>query len=191
MILAIDVCNEVGSIALLRGAELWEERRMESTDGYGHILFEAIESLLADHGVGLEAIELFAAATGPGSFTGVRVGLTAAKGLAFASGKPLAGVTNLEALASLGTGPLRAPIFDARRGDVYCGVFAADLTVVVPMAVCKLEQFAIGEAVRIDSGPLLAGAVGRIAAGRGGVHPALVEATYLRPSDAELLNTSS
>ena len=191
MILAIDVCNEVGSIALLRGAELWEERRMESTDGYGHILFEAIESLLADHGVGLEAIELFAAATGPGSFTGVRVGLTAAKGLAFASGKPLAGVTNLEALASLGTGPLRAPIFDARRGDVYCGVFAADLTVVVPMAVCKFEQFAIGEAVRIDSGPLLAGAVGRIAAGRGGVHPALVEATYLRPSDAELLNTSS
>jgi len=191
MILAIDVCNEVGSIALLRGAELWEERRMESTDGYGHILFEAIESLLADHGVGLEAIELFAAATGPGSFTGVRVGLTAAKGLAFASGKPLAGVTNLEALASLGTGPLRAPIFDARRGDVYCGVFAADLTVVVPMAVCKFEQFAIGEAVRIDSGPLLAGAVGRIAAGRGGVHPALVEATYFRPSDAELLNTSS
>ncbi len=191
MILAIDVCNEVGSIALVRGDVVLEERRLESTDGFGHILFEAIESLLAAHGVGLDAIELFAAATGPGAFTGVRVGLTAAKGLAFASGKPLAGVTNLEALASLGTGPLRAPIFDARRGDVYCGVFSADLTVVVPMAVCKIEQFAIGEAVRINSGPLLAGAVGRIAAKRGGVHPALVEPTYLRPSDAELLNTSS
>lgn len=191
MILAIDVCNEVGSIALLRGADVLEERRLESTDGYGHILFEAIESLLAEHGVGLEAIKLFAAATGPGAFTGVRVGLAAAKGLAFASGKLLAGVTTLEALASLGTGALRAPVFDARRGDVYCGVFAQDLTVVVPMAVCKFEAFAIGEAVRIDSGPLLAGAVGRIAAQRGGVHPALVEPTYLRPSDAELLNTSS
>ncbi len=191
MILAIDVCNEVGSIALLRGDVVLEERPLESTDGFGHILFEAIEGLLADHGVGLDSIELFAAATGPGSFTGARVGLAAAKGLAFALGKPLAGVTNLEALASLGTGPLRAPVFDARRGAVYCAVFAEDLTVVVPMAVCKIEAFAMGGAVRIDSGPLLAGAVGRIAAGRGGVHPALVEATYVRPSDAELLNTSS
>lgn len=191
MILSIDVCNEVGSIALLDGTDLIEERRLESPDGFGHILFGAIEDLLAAHGVPASAINLYAVATGPGSFTGVRVGLTAAKGLAFASGKPLAGVTNLEALASLGSGPLRAPIFDARRGDVYAAVYDDALNVIVPPAVCPIENFPLGEATRIDAGPLLAAAVGRIAARRGGVHPAAVDATYVRPSDAELLNTSS
>jgi tRNA threonylcarbamoyladenosine biosynthesis protein TsaB len=191
MILAMDVCNEVGSIALLDGARLLEERRLESPDGFGHILFGAIEELLAAHGVPLSAIDLYAVATGPGSFTGVRIGLTAAKGLAFASGKPLAGVTNLEALASLGSGPLRAPVFDARRGDVYGAVYDDALVVVVPPMVCPLEAFPIGEAKRIDAGPLLAAAVGRLAAQRGGVHPAAVDATYVRPSDAELLNFSS
>jgi len=191
MILAIDVCNEVGSIALLEGTRVVEERRLESPDGFGHVLFGAITELLAAHGVGLSDIGLYAVATGPGSFTGVRVGLAAAKGMAYASGKPLAGVTNLEALASLGTGPLRAPIFDARRGDVYAAVYDGALRVVVAPVVCRMEEFALGEAERIDAGPLLAGAVGRIAAERGGVDPAAVEATYVRPSDAELLSTSS
>jgi tRNA threonylcarbamoyladenosine biosynthesis protein TsaB len=191
MILAIDVCNEVGSIALLAGTSLLEERRLESPDGFGHILFGAIEDLLAAHLVPLSAITLFAVATGPGSFTGVRIGLTAAKGLAFATGKPLAGVTNLEALASLGYGPLRAPIFDARRGDVYAAIYDDALNVIVPPVVCPLEEFPLGNARRIDAGPLLAAAVGRIAAERGGVHPAAVDATYVRPSDAELLHTSS
>ena len=191
MILAIDVCNEVGSIALLAGTSLIEERRLESPDGFGHILFGAIEDLLAAHLVPLSAITLFAVATGPGSFTGVRIGLTAAKGLAFATGKPLAGVTNLEALASLGEGPLRAPIFDARRGDVYAAIYDDALNVVVPPVVCPLQEFPLGSARRIDAGPLLAAAVGRIAAQRGGVHPAAVDATYVRPSDAELLHSSS
>jgi tRNA threonylcarbamoyladenosine biosynthesis protein TsaB len=191
MILAMDVCNEVGSIALLDGARLLEERRLESPDGFGHTLFGAIDELLAAHGVPLSAIDLYAVATGPGSFTGVRIGLTAAKGLAFASGKPLAGVTNLEALASLGSGPLRAPVFDARRGDVYAAVYDDALGVVVPPMVCPIEAFPIGAATRIDAGPLLAAAVGRLAAQRGGVHPAAVDATYVRPSDAELLNFSS
>ena len=191
MILAMDVCNEVGSIALLDGARLLEERRLESPDGFGHTLFGAIDELLAAHGVPLSAIDLYAVATGPGSFTGVRIGLTAAKGLAFASEKPLAGVTNLEALASLGIGPLRAPVFDARRGDVYAAVYDDALGVVVPPMVCPIDAFPIGAATRIDAGPLLAAAVGRLAAQRGGVHPAAVDATYVRPSDAELLNFSS
>jgi len=191
MILAIDVCNEVGSIALLDGTRLIDERRLESPDGFGHILFDAIQQMLDAHGASLPDITLYAVATGPGSFTGVRVGLTAAKGLAYASGKPLAGVTNLEALASLGTGALRAPVFDARRGDVYAAVYDDALRIVVPPVVCPLADFPIGEAARIDAGPLLAAAVGRLAAARGGVHPAAVEATYVRPSDAELLSTSS
>lgn len=191
MILAIDVCNEVGSIALLDGTRLIEERRLDSPDGFGHILFGAIEELLAAHGVPVNAIDLYAVATGPGSFTGVRIGLTAAKGLAFASGKPLSGVTNLEALASLGSGPLRAPIFDARRGDVYAAIYDDALRIVVPPVVCPLTEFPLGQAARIDAGPLLAAAVGRLAAQRGGVHPAAVDATYVRPSDAELLKISS
>ena len=191
MILAIDVCNEVGSIALLEGTRVVEERRLESPDGFGHVLFGAITEMLTAHGVGLSDIGLYAVTTGPGSFTGVRVGLAAAKGMAYASGKLLAGVTNLEALASLGTGPLRAPIFDARRGDVYAAVYDDALRVVVAPAVCPLAEFPLSGAERIEAGPLLAAAVGRLAAERGGVDPAAVEATYVRPSDAELLSTSS
>jgi hypothetical protein len=82
-------------------------------------------------------------------------------------------------------------VFDARRGDVYAAVYDDALGVVVPPMVCPIEAFPIGAATRIDAGPLLAAAVGRLAAQRGGVHPAAVDATYVRPSDAELLNFSS
>jgi hypothetical protein len=78
-----------------------------------------------------------------------------------------------------------------KRQDVYAAVYDGALRVVVAPVVCRMEEFALGEAERIDAGPLLAGAVGRIAAERGGVDPAAVEATYVRPSDAELLSTSS
>ena len=110
MILSIDTTSEFGSIALTERDRVIEEVLLHSPDGFGHILFPQIEKLLARHGVTVNQMDCFAAASGPGSFTGVRIGLAAAKGLAEAVGKPVVAVSNLRALASFGTAPLRATV---------------------------------------------------------------------------------
>jgi len=129
-VLAIDTTSECGSIALVEGARLIEEVPLHSPDGFAHVLFQAIERLLAGHQIELGGLDGFAAAAGPGSFTGVRVGLTAAKGLAEAVGHPVVAVSNLQALAWFGSRELRAPVLDARRGEVYGAVYDSALNLV-------------------------------------------------------------
>src|SRR5712664_2954126 len=107
VILAIDTTHEFGSIALLAGGELLEELPLRAEDGFAHILYGHLSRILDRHGRRLQDIECFAAASGPGSFTGVRVGLACVKGLAEAAGKRVVAVSNLQGLATFGTGPLR------------------------------------------------------------------------------------
>src|ERR1051326_9540388 len=94
-VLAIDVTGDRGSIALVSERGLIEEAELDSPDGFAHVLFPAIEGLLEHCGVRMDQVDAFASASGPGSFTGVRVGLAAVKGLAEASGKKAAAVSNL------------------------------------------------------------------------------------------------
>jgi tRNA threonylcarbamoyladenosine biosynthesis protein TsaB len=122
-ILALDTTSEFGSLALIRGNEVVAERLLRSPEGFSQVLFEQIHDLLAQAGWRLGDIDAFAAAAGPGSFTGVRVGLAAVKGLAESLGKSAAGVSNLEAVAWFGTAPLRAAVLDARRGQIYGGLY--------------------------------------------------------------------
>ena len=86
-ILALDTTGEYGSLALLEDERVLEEVLLHSPEGFGHILFSELEALLSRHNVGFNGIDVFASASGPGSFTGVRVGLTAVKGLAEATGR--------------------------------------------------------------------------------------------------------
>jgi tRNA threonylcarbamoyladenosine biosynthesis protein TsaB len=206
-ILAIDTTSEFGSIALVEGELVVEEVPLHCPDGFGHILFGRIERLLADHNLALDQIDAFASASGPGSFTGVRLGLTAAKGLAEAAGRKVVAVSNLQALAWFGTRALRAAVLDARRGEVYGAVYDAALTPVRDEVVMKLpawlETLPEGDLEFITTGfPLdrrpvtqaprsLAGAIGRIAAIRFAAgkaqDPLEIDANYVRRSDAELL----
>ena len=103
-------------------------------------VFQRIQQLLARHGVNVDQMDCFAAASGPGSFTGVRVGLTAVKGLAEATGKRVVAVSNLRALAFFGTAQLRAALLDARRGEVYGAVFNDRLEIVAPEVVTKFRS---------------------------------------------------
>jgi tRNA threonylcarbamoyladenosine biosynthesis protein TsaB len=210
-ILAIDTTSEFGSIALIEEGRVLEEILLHSPEGFGHVLFDQIARLLERNGVVVSAIDCFAAASGPGSFTGVRIGLAAAKGLAEATGRPVAAVSNLRALAWFGRGPLRAALLDARRGEIYAGLYDAALRAVVPEVVTKFAPWAAGlpvdaEVIALDAAPFapvlpgrnlieasraLAGAVGLIAwsdwtEGKA-QDPAAVEANYVRRSDAELL----
>ncbi len=212
MILSVDTTSEFGSIALTDGDRVIEEIPLHSPDGFGHILFQRIEQLLARHDLNVQQIGCFAAASGPGSFTGVRVGLAAVKGLAEATGKRVVAVSNLKALAFFGSAPLRATVLDARRGEVYGAVYNDRLEIVNPEVVVKfpawLETLPAGrlEFIGLDFSPFLgsvdsnipvvtapralAAAIGRIAAqeyrqGRAS-DPAEIDANYVRRSDAEL-----
>src|ERR1700685_3663459 len=115
-VLAIDTTGDMGSIAMAGEGGLIEEAVLDSPDGFAHVLFDEIERLLERHGLNISQIDAFASASGPGSFTGVRVGLTAVKGLAEATGRNVVAVSNLEALAWYGSRPLRAVVLDACRG---------------------------------------------------------------------------
>ena len=208
-VLAIDTTGEFGSIALVGETGVIEEVALDSPDGFAHVLFGEIERLLTRHGVGIEQVDAFASASGPGSFTGVRVGLTAVKGLAEATGRKVVAVSNLEALAWYGSRPLRAAVLDARRGEVYGGVYDAALRLVQDEVVTKLDDWLGGlpagdleivthglrlEGERrpvLEAPRSLAGSIGHIAfdrLGRGEVlDPAEIDANYVRRSDAELL----
>src|SRR5579862_4532290 len=100
--LAVDTTADFGSIALADGPETAEEILLHEPRGFGATLFGHIRTLLGRRGVALDRIGLFAGASGPGSFTGVRIGLAAIKGLAEVGGRPAIAISNLEALAEFG-----------------------------------------------------------------------------------------
>ncbi len=212
MILALDTTSEFGSIAIVRRDEVVEEIPLHAPDGFGHVLFEHLRRMLDRNGIRMDAMQAFAAASGPGSFTGVRVGLAAVKGLAEVLHRPAVTVSNLQALAWFGSAPLRATLLDARRGEVYGAIYDNALQLVSEEVVMRFPDWlaaipkAAREFISTDFGPFrsyldpaailvtapraLAGAVGRIAWQRldsGAVcDPASVEANYVRRSDAEL-----
>lgn len=206
-ILAIDTTGEFGSLALHHDGRLVEETILHSPDGFGHVLFPLIHQLLQRHALTVDTIDCFAAASGPGSFTGVRVGLTAAKGLAEACSKPMVAVSNLRALAWHGTAPLRAAFVDARRGEIYGAVYTAALTLAAEETVMSFPAWletlppgvefittdpALFPGVAAHAAPrALASAIAALAeteflAGRA-ADPAAWDANYVRRSDAELL----
>lgn len=215
-ILALDTTSRFGSLALLEGHRLVDELLLDSSEGFGHILFQHLAQFLDKNACKLPEVDCFAAAAGPGSFTGVRVGLAAVKGLAEALGKPVVAVSNLEAVAWFGTAPLRATVLDARRGQIYGAVYNAALELVSPEIVVSFPEWLKTvppgdlEFLSTDFAPFraalagtpfektpvrdvpraLASAVGRIAATRLGAglagDPAEIDANYVRRSDAEL-----
>ena len=138
-ILAVDVTSEFGSLAIQAEGEKIAEMALHSQDGFAHVIFGAIQDLLAMAKLRLDDIDCFASASGPGAFTGVRVGLSAVKGLAQAMNKPAAGVSNLRALAVFGSSGARAVVMDARRGEVFGAVYDHRLEAVAPEAVLKFE----------------------------------------------------
>lgn len=194
-ILAIDTTNARGSIAITEDERVIEEVGLQAEDGFGHMVFGEIENLLARHSLMLGNVDAFAAASGPGTFTGVRVGLTAVKGLAEAMSRKVVAVSNLKAMALFGTAHLRAPVIDARRGEIYGAVYNASLEQVQEEVVMKYDawvaQLPEGGVEILSESRLLAGAVGRIAArefsaGRA-LDPSSIDANYVRRSDAEML----
>jgi tRNA threonylcarbamoyladenosine biosynthesis protein TsaB len=141
LILALDTTSRLGSLALARDGAVLEALAVEAPDGFGQMIYQLIDELLQRHGAALADIDCYAAASGPGSFTGIRVGLTAVKAFAEVHGKPVAAISNLLALASQAEGRYRAPVLDARRGEVFTAVYDERLRPVVAEAVIGWGKF--------------------------------------------------
>lgn len=157
-VLAFDTAAAVCAVALLDGGRVVARERPMAR-GHAEALLPMVGEVLDAAGLGFADLDLLAVTVGPGAFTGLRVGLAAARGLRLATGLPCLGVSTLEALAATArrqTG-CRLPVLavlDTRRGDVYAQVFAGDGT--PAGAAC---------AVAIDGLPALLGDGGVCVAG--------------------------
>jgi len=128
ILLAFDTSSRDASFALLRDGEIVLEYNFSSRDDLSAMMMPSLEFLLRSLGLKLAQIDLFAAAVGPGLFTGIRVGLATLKGLNLAAGKPMVGVSTLEALACKlsDTRHTIVPMIDARKGEIYAAAYTFD-----------------------------------------------------------------
>jgi len=125
-ILALDTTTNYGSVAILDDTRLVAEVGSETPLSHSARLLRSIDQLLKLASWDITDIGGFAAAAGPGSFTGIRVGLSTIKALSFASGKPVAAVSSLAALAAKlrdTGGRLLCPLIDAKKGEVYAALY--------------------------------------------------------------------
>jgi tRNA threonylcarbamoyl adenosine modification protein YeaZ len=125
LILSIDTSTPCGSVAVVRDGKVVGVVSTWTDEAYSSRMFRHVEMVLRELAIGFEQFDLFAVTTGPGSFTGLRVGMAAVKGWAEVYGKPIVGVNALEAIATQSRAPdgVLVPVLDARRGEVYFGFY--------------------------------------------------------------------
>jgi tRNA threonylcarbamoyladenosine biosynthesis protein TsaB len=140
IVLALDTAASVCAACLFDTHTSTVLGRASEDIGRGHAerLMAVIDDALSQSGLDLSDVGRIAVTTGPGSFTGVRVGLSAARGLALALDVPCIGVTTLEAIAHAHHGDGDRPllvVLDARRGEVYAQLFGSDRVALAPQAM--------------------------------------------------------
>ena len=124
-ILGIETATMISGIGVVEDGEILADFRYDVKLTHSEVLLSYIEKLLKKLKLKLENIDGFSASIGPGSFTGLRIGLATIKGLGFASGKPVVGIPTLDALAFGSRGciyPL-VPVLDAKKKQVYAAVY--------------------------------------------------------------------
>lgn len=124
-ILAIDTSTSVGSVALLVDGQLVAEIAASVRARHGETLLPHVQRVLELGGLAPAGVDLIAVGLGPGSFTGLRVGLAAVKGLAIANGTPVVGVGSLAAIARglAPAGGVAVVLADAQRGEVFLAAY--------------------------------------------------------------------
>ncbi len=126
LLLSVDTTTPTGSVALLRNTVLLSEVNCDSSLTYSERLLPAIHYILETQGLESRDIDAFALAVGPGSFTGIRIGVSTIKSLALASGKLVASVSSLDAYAlklHMQGRRLVCPFLDAKKEEVYSALF--------------------------------------------------------------------
>jgi tRNA threonylcarbamoyladenosine biosynthesis protein TsaB len=139
IILAADTSLPLLSVALLRDDELVGALALEGKGSRNEKLLPSVDWLLTESGIDRAAIDLFAVTRGPGSFTGVRIGLATMQGLALALGKPVCAMSTHEAVAFGEPGRV-AVVDDAGRGELYVSVFEDGAEVLAPHLAAAVDE---------------------------------------------------
>ncbi|WP_421936942.1 tRNA (adenosine(37)-N6)-threonylcarbamoyltransferase complex dimerization subunit type 1 TsaB [Phenylobacterium sp.] len=163
LVLGLDTCLNACSVAILDGERVLAHRSEAMARGHQERLAPMAEAVMADAGVAFGRLQRIGATVGPGSFTGLRVGVAFAKGLGSALSIPVVGVGSLEALAAEVTGLVAAAI-DARRDQLYLQVFEDGEPLMAPdvlpigTAAARLAELGMGRALTLvgSGAPLLA-----------------------------------
>jgi tRNA threonylcarbamoyladenosine biosynthesis protein TsaB len=140
MILALQTATESGGVALLEGGRVLGERDLGPEEPHAGSLLVALDGLLRQASRRLEEVELIALSIGPGSFTGLRIGLATALGLCFGTSRRIVPVPTLAAL-SLQAGNVHriVPLLDARKKQVYTGLYGSGGVSIREDRVCNPE----------------------------------------------------
>lgn len=148
LILAVESTAKTVSVALVKVLDgenqIIAETFINTKQTHSETLMPALDSMLKKTNISLSDISLIAAANGPGSFTGVRIGISSVKGLAFPTATPCVGISTLEAIAYGGLpyeGKVICAVMDARRNQVYNGMFRIENN--VPIRLCEDRAIAI------------------------------------------------
>lgn len=173
LILAIDTSAAQCAVAVVDGDRV-AVRSVEMTRGHAEALFPMIEEVLAELGASYADLDRVAVCTGPGSFTGLRVGISAARGLALGRGIPAIGVTRFEAIAA-GIGSPCTVRLPGRAGSVFVQDFGADLNAA---GEPRIEE---GETAELLPDPVVIARLAALREARGRPAP-----LYLRDADAAL-----
>lgn len=201
MMLAIDTTATIATAALFRDGTLIAEREADAGKKHAETLLPLIDDLLEENGVTIHNIDLFAVDIGPGSFTGVRIGVSLVNALAFATGKRIVAVDSLATLAQsvAKTEQPVCAIIDARNGNAYAALYQAGRTLIEPCAV-ETESFLtdlpqdtvfVGDVNVQNKTYPRARFVGLAATARQMCAKEEVEPLYLRASQAERLKRES
>jgi tRNA threonylcarbamoyladenosine biosynthesis protein TsaB len=152
-VLALDTTTAAGSVALVDDADVIAERCGDPSRTHAERLPSEILALVASAGTTIGSIDLFAVACGPGSFTGLRIGIATMQGLAFAGDRPMAAVSALEALAQVGgidapPGTVVGAWMDAHRREVFSALYRVDgAQPFEPERLAEIEPAAVGDPV--------------------------------------------
>ena len=139
--LAIDTSTNILSVALVDADKVLAGVNEQTKNNQSEILMSRIERMMVECSLRPTDLERIAVAIGPGSYTGIRVGVAAAKSLAYALGIPVVSLSSLEVMAMAAVPyDLRIPMIDARRGAVFAGVYDYDGTNIVADRHVTLEQ---------------------------------------------------
>jgi tRNA threonylcarbamoyladenosine biosynthesis protein TsaB len=137
----MDTTTPGGSVALVEDGEARAEVRVVAADRHSRWLLRAVELVVEGLGLAPAEVDAWAVTTGPGSFTGLRVGLSTVQGLALASSRPCVGLSSLDVLAALarGSAPTIVALVDAFRGEVYSGVYDGEAGPAAPFGVGPID----------------------------------------------------
>jgi tRNA threonylcarbamoyladenosine biosynthesis protein TsaB len=137
LILAVDSATPVAGVALLNNDKLIREDFVNYKKTHSETLMPMINKVLSDCDCSMQDVSALAVTTGPGSFTGLRIGLAAIKGLSLSTGKPVIGVSTLDVIAHNITysEALVCPLLDARKQEVYTAIY--DVSGLIPVRLTE------------------------------------------------------